>query len=360
MRIAMICPHYGYIYRGTENTTYQVSKRLKYDVDIFGLGYKSNIIVSGLRKDRGLGKLSNSFAEKTMFGGLLRRYVGLTPHIEDISFNLKLKPILEKSINSYDLLWSNGEYWCAKTITKLGRKHRKSTLLFFGGGISKMMLDEALMLPDLFIVLTPEMEKWIRIKVTDCNVKCIPCGVDLDMFNSDEMGNPTSYKHPIVISTSALVRSKRIDLIIKAMYKLGKGTLLVTSDGPDRDRIVKLGEKLIGKRFIYLGKVKYKNLPSFYRQADVMILASENEPFGMVILEAMACNTPAIVQKDPTRKWMVNGGGLLLEDITDIDDLVGAIEQACATDWKDKPRKQAEKFSWDKTVEGYEKIIGEL
>ena len=44
----------------------------------------------------------------------------------------------------------------------------------------------------------------------------------------------------------------------------------------------------------FIGSVKQEQLVSFYQDADVVLLPSKHESFGMVITEAMACGTPAI------------------------------------------------------------------
>jgi len=360
MRIAMLCPYYGSIERGTENTTRQISKRLKHDVDIFSASHGGKIVVSSLTKNKGLGRISNAFFDNSMLGGFFRKYVGFNPNLEDISFYLKAERMLESLVSEYDLLWSNGEFWCANLITHLGKKYKKPTLLFFGGGKSQMMLEEAKMLPSLFVVLTPEMETWVRLKVPKCNVKCIPCGADLKMFNPKVKPILGSFEHPIVLSSSALIKSKRINLIIDAMEKLGKGSLIVTNKGPLEKQIISYGLKKLGKNFHYLKELNYTDMPMIYNTADVMVLASENEPFGMTIIESMACNTPVIAQRDKTREWIVGDGGLLLKDITNIDVLADVIDYSIHTTFRNMPRKQAKKFDWDKIVKQYEGAIGEL
>jgi len=44
----------------------------------------------------------------------------------------------------------------------------------------------------------------------------------------------------------------------------------------------------------FIGSVKQEQLVSFYQDADVVLLPSKHESFGMVITEAMACGTPVI------------------------------------------------------------------
>jgi glycosyltransferase involved in cell wall biosynthesis len=366
MKFAVVCTHYGYIKRGTENMTHDINKVLLkrgHEIDVFSLGQGSGIIhVDGLRKDKGLGKFSDKLAERTMLGGFMRKYIGPTPHIEDLVFSLNFKPTFSSVHNNYDLIWCNGEYWETLMCNKLAQAFDKPVLSFFGGGISAMMKKEAELLPDIFVVLTPEMTEWVQGKVPDCNVKCIPSGVDLRLFDTKvkPLFTPLKYEHPIVVSTSALIESKRIDLTIEAMAQLGKGTMFMTSDGPLRDTLVTKGKKLLGNRFNYLGVIPFEDLPRLYAMADAFVMSSRNEPYGLTIFESMATNTPIVAQRDRTREWMVGEGGILIDDCTKIDQFANALDQLHTIDFGDKPRKQAEKFSWETTVDLYEKAIEEI
>jgi len=342
----MICPHYGYIKRGTEVMTEYSSTIMRkrgYSVDVLSMG----INVNGLRIDKGLGKLSYKVTELSFLTGFCRKYLGFSPSIETISFALSLETFLKK--NQYDFLWTNGDCWDNIVCKKTGIPY----LSFFGGGISKMMQKESELLPDVFVVLTPQMLAWIKSKVPDCHSVYIPNGVDLELFKPKKLNIFSNYEPPIVLSTSALVETKRIDLIIDAMELLGKGTLILTSDGPMRNTLIQKGTKQLKDRFVYKGVVPYDTLPDLYANADVFVLASRNEPFGNVILESMACNTPVVAQRDETREWIIGDGGVLVNDCSDIPSLTSDIELAYKHDWKDKPRKQAEKFDWNKIVDMY-------
>jgi len=358
MRIAVLCPHYGYIDRGTENATKDTNiylQRRGYNTRVLGLGGKADIVIDGFRKDFGPGKYSDKFFEKTMLGGFSRKFLGFNPNMEDIVFSWKAKEHLKHIVDRYDLLWSSGEYWCGKTVVDLGKKHRVPSLLFFGGGESAMMVQEAKMNPSIFIVMTPVMKEWLKKKVPNCNVHTVVGGVDLDFFRPTippfDLGD---VERPVVLSTSAFIESKRLDLVINAMKKLDKGTLVMTSDGPQRRKLCKMGQNLLGDRFKYLGHRPFEDIPRLYTASDVLVLASKKEPYGRTLLEAMACNIPVIAKKDPTREWMVGKGGLLLKSMKDLSE---GLKTVTDLDWDYEPRKQAEKFSWNKSVDMYEEAF---
>ncbi len=70
---------------------------------------------------------------------------------------------------------------------------------------------------------------------------------------------------------------------------------LIAGDGDDRPRLEALvAEHGVADRVRFLGHVKDENLVDLYRAADLFVLPSTGEGFGIVFLEAMACGTPAL------------------------------------------------------------------
>jgi N-acetyl-alpha-D-glucosaminyl L-malate synthase BshA len=72
-----------------------------------------------------------------------------------------------------------------------------------------------------------------------------------------------------------------------------KAKLLLVGDGPEMTYISNLvGELGLTDKVLFLGK--QENLEELYSLSDVMLLLSEKESFGLVLLEAMACGVPCI------------------------------------------------------------------
>ncbi len=73
-------------------------------------------------------------------------------------------------------------------------------------------------------------------------------------------------------------------------------------------RLQKLSDELcMGQTVIFLGKRGQDTLPYYYSAAEVVVMPSHYESFGMVALEAMACGTPVIASD-------VGGLGFLVQD----------------------------------------------
>ena len=118
---------------------------------------------------------------------------------------------------------------------------------------------------------------------------------------------------------------KRIDDVIMIFHKLRQqipSKLLLVGDGPDRARIEKLCMELdMFPDVRFLGKLDA--IEEVLSVADLFLMPSESESFGLAALEALACEVPLIT---------TNVGGLpelnipgvtgFLSDLGDVDDMV--------------------------------------
>jgi glycosyltransferase involved in cell wall biosynthesis len=210
--------------------------------------------------------------------------------------------------------------------------------------------------PDAFVALTDKAKKWAKRVGFGLRVEKIPNGVDLDKFNFNIKPKNIGLTGPIILCASALVPSKRIDLTIQAVAKLPGVSLLVVGDGGEKENLEKLGNNLLGDRFMLL-KAKYEEMPSIYRSADIFTMVSySSEAFGIVYVEAMACNLPVIATDDEMRHEIIGEAGLFV-DPNNINEYAEKLDEALKIKWDDKPRTQAEKFSWGEIALKYEKLI---
>jgi len=96
-----------------------------------------------------------------------------------------------------------------------------------------------------------------------------------------------------------------VDLLLRAVAQLEGDLdfqlLIVGGDrapGRERQRLERLAHQLgLDGRVAFTGPLEHAHLPLFYSAADVCLVPSYYESFGMAALEAMACGTPVIASR---------------------------------------------------------------
>jgi len=229
-------------------------------------------------------------------------------------------------------------------------------------GQSGIGLDDRLNLyafPDCFIALSDYALNESKRRNPFVKIVKIPNGVDLQRFKNNDLR--FKKKQKTVLSVGAFTDQKRHELVIKAVSKLKNVKLIIAGGGGEKLQDIKmLGDQLLGKNNLEIIQTTNDKMPEIYNKADVFTLASKPfESFGIVIVEAMACNLAVVATDDPIRREIVGNAGLFV-DPTNTDAYAKAIEKALNTNWGDLPRKNAQKFSWDEIAKEYEKLFNEL
>ncbi|HUV73617.1 MAG TPA: glycosyltransferase [Anaerolineae bacterium] len=151
-------------------------------------------------------------------------------------------------------------------------------------------------------------------------IEVVPCGVDLELFYPRARVESRAYlempvDHKLVLFVGRIEPLKGIDVLIEAMALVLEEhkhlrddiCLCVVGGEPDADpanmnremaRLQEMREKLgIADVVTFLGKREQEALPFHYSAAEVCVVPSHYESFGMVALEAMACGTPVIASR---------------------------------------------------------------
>ncbi len=117
----------------------------------------------------------------------------------------------------------------------------------------------------------------------------------------------------------------------------------------------------------YLGKPDKQTLVEIYNAADVLLLPSHYEGFGMTVIEAMACGTPVIAANVTSLPEVVKDAGVLTPP-TDVPAMVAAIEHLYQDSnyrqsLREKGLDRAKLFTWEATANAiameYEKLIAQ-
>jgi glycosyltransferase involved in cell wall biosynthesis len=223
------------------------------------------------------------------------------------------------------------------------------------------------------VATSPQEKEHMRSLVsTKGNIDIIPCGTDIRKFGSvtreaarEKLGIDADTN--VVFYVGRFDRRKGIETLVRAVGKsqmrqqgnlklfIGGGSRPGQSDGIERDRIEKIvGELGLQDITSFPGRLGDDNLPVYYAAADVCVVPSHYEPFGLVAIEAMASGTPVVASDVGGLQFTVvpEETGLLAPP-KDNAAFAAAIDRILANpEWRKqlgkKARVRVEKmFSWD-------------
>ncbi len=352
MKIAILSFYFVFVERGVENWTLELTRRLskKNQIHVFQAG--NRLITDNFQKI----ELEVDWDKIKSSGSLLNRVY--LDYKSRLIFRFSQKTLKEPFIKESDIIIPTNGGWQSLLCKLYSIRHNKKLVIVGHSGIGWDDRINLLIRPNVFVALTEEQKKWAQNNSFGVKIEKISDGVDIDKFNPIGEKVEINLERPIILVVSSLLPQKRIDLAILAVSKLKKGSLLLlgNDDSIQAGRIVEMGKKLLGDRFLHT-HVPYQNISKWYRSVDLVTFPSfPNEAFGMVLLEAMASNIPVIVTDDPVRREIVGEGGLFCNP-QDIDSYSETINKALNTDFANKPRNQAEKFSWDNIVDEFENLF---
>lgn len=128
--------------------------------------------------------------------------------------------------------------------------------------------------------------------------------------------------------------------------------------GDYKSRVSKLG---IGDKIFWHGPTT--DVFGFYAAADVMVFPTRYEPFGLVVVEALACGLPVIASRLAGASSAVqeSGAGLILDDPTDSEELarclLAAADGHVRATWAAKAPAAAQPFAWPQIIAQVERIL---
>lgn len=168
----------------------------------------------------------------------------------------------------------------------------------------------------------------------------------------------------ILTHVSNLRPVKRVLDVIKIFHKVQQeipSKLLLVGDGPDKEKADLLAKELgINDKIIFLGKSD--EIRKILCLADLFLLPSETESFGLAALEAMAGKTP-VISSNTGGLPEVNIQGVtgFLSDVGDVDDMAkNAIfllrDEKQLERFKEQAFHEAHRFSIETILPKYEKM----
>ena len=191
--------------------------------------------------------------------------------------------------------------------------------------------------------------------------------IDTMRVNEEMRSKYASKNEVILCHISNFRKVKRVEDVIQVFAKVNakiNSKLILVGDGPERYNCEKLARELnLTDRIIFLGKLR--DTVHVLQIADVFLLPSETESFGLAALEAMAESVP-VISSNTGGISEVNQHGYsgFLSDVGDIDDMVKntlfLLEPETLKQYKINALERSKHFSLVNILPKYEAIYRKL
>ena len=139
-----------------------------------------------------------------------------------------------------------------------------------------------------------------EVGINPDKISIIPHGVDIIDTKKSQKQRDSIH----ILYSGYLVERKKVSYILKSIhslvYDVGESniTLTIIGEGPEKNKLIKLAKELkIEDKIEWLSFLPREHLRKKLKEADVFLLLSESEAYGIVVAEALALGTPVIVTK---------------------------------------------------------------
>jgi D-inositol-3-phosphate glycosyltransferase len=226
---------------------------------------------------------------------------------------------------------------------------------------------EVMATADRIIAFSPhERDAMARLYGADTRkVSLVPCGVDLEVFRPLDQKAVRSRLglngEKILLYVGRVEPIKGLDLLVETAAQMdseeGVRMMVVGADvNGDRemDRVKQLAkERDLEDKIDFVGQVDHDDLPLYYNAADVCVVPSYYESFGLVALESMACGTPVVATRVGGLSTIIHHGRTgYLKSWRCPEAFANSVEMIISSDglqqsMGEAARKRAEGMGWD-------------
>jgi len=253
-----------------------------------------------------------------------------------------------------------------RTVNELyGAKHyfEESRLFFL---LALLSSRTSLHLPYDAIITVSEFSKMQLIEngINPDKIKIVPNGVDASFYESFE---EKKYDRPTIVSVSRLSRKKRLHWLLETVNYLKKDIpdvqLVLIGKGPDESRLRKLASEYRLEKFVnFTGYVSEEEKARILKRSHVFCFPSEQEGFGLVAIESMACGLPVIASNIPVLREVLGSAALYGNSPREFAEMTKTLftypllyDQHVA-----KSEEKAKEYTWDNAVSKAENVYESL
>lgn len=205
------------------------------------------------------------------------------------------------------------------------------------------------------ICISADNEMLVRRAFPDQKNKVIRMrnGYNPDIFNVQDLKREEvlakygvdSEGKDLILFAGKMTRFKGVDVLLEAaaIYEqdLPNAITVLAGDGEERAALERRARELDLRHVHFLGNVSQEELAQLYNVADISVVPSRREPFGLVAVEAMACGTPVVATDQGGLPDFVNRKVGELVAPEDPKDLARGIEETLERTLSDRQWREA-------------------
>ncbi|WP_407378812.1 glycosyltransferase family 4 protein [Methanobrevibacter sp.] len=286
------------------------------------------------------------------------------PGIRGLMFKRNARKALEKLVNEVDIDIIHGHYLfpAGASACDVGNKHNiKTYVTAHGSDMFEMYKKQSFMRPIIkkvlkkadvvFAVSNALKEEILATGVTGIESKTRLCwnSVDINKFSGENKNLLESNGKPIVLFVGNIIKRKNVNLILEAKkLSVTDYEVVIVGDGPLKNDLENKVEKenILDVRFLGARSDVENIIPG----CDVLVLPSFSESFGLVLIEALACEKAVIGSNVGGITEIITDDVGLLIDPNDASSLAQAIDKVIGEDefrqkLSSNARKRAAEFS---------------
>jgi UDP-glucose:(heptosyl)LPS alpha-1,3-glucosyltransferase len=210
-------------------------------------------------------------------------------------------------------------------------------------------------------------------------IEVIPLGVRIEEFHPKKKyiyGNEIRKKYDISSDEYVLFfcgqdfERKGLAFVLKAMHFVKNDNIkLIVAGKGENDRMSNVRKMVVNlgleEKVIFVGSTNRVDL--YYAASDAFVLPTLYDPFGLVLLEAMASGIPVIVSRKAGASELIQDGigGFILKHPTDYEELstkirILATNRTLSKSMGSQARAIAEKYSWDIVADSTSQLYSEI
>jgi glycosyltransferase involved in cell wall biosynthesis len=167
----------------------------------------------------------------------------------------------------------------------------------------------------------------------------------------------------VALSVCRLVPEKALDVFLEATARVPGLVPVVAGEGPERAALERLAHDL-GLPAVFLGDVAWDEIAGLYAAADIFVLLSRHEPWGVVVNEAAACGLPLVLSDTVGAAWdLLRSGenGFVVEpgDVAAAAEALAALatDEARRARAGARSRELASAWGYDASVEAFVEAV---